>query len=1318
MGMLLAFILVGLLGQAHAAPQARELDLSSARLEGAVFQKGKIVPANVFDLPQDGVLWAEAESPSERRAPVVIAESAEVSGGEYALIPDGTFSGSTGGAVYFVRVEKAGKFRLSARTFWPDIGSNSFYLQLDDEEKHVWGNDEAPGHIGNWFWLQGPQWQLSEGIHRIVVWWREDGTQLDKIALGPADFVPDGLGQAAAASRLTDRMTVTFPAFKPPRVDRWLRAVVNLAGAPKDAQLTALDAEGKATGLGEAGDMSSIKVGDPKDSPISLRVSLRPDADTALQAARLEYEGLPSVLTRKVGSQVLTFDVTTGALLQIHDPDLETDALVAPSGLPFRLQVWDPETRELQWLADSAVEFVRAGPPGPGTINLKYRVAAPGGRCEVTCAITADEGSLLPSWTIEVENRGAGFDIVEVEYPIIRNVAIGKDGNDDWVTWPNWAGGQLIPNPSHNAPGRGTYCSGRATMHWLDVYERGEDGRGLYLASEDETWLMGALRAEARPGIGGVDIALSKMPRIKPGETWESNTFRCGLHKGDWHAGADLYRAWISQHVKYDPPEWVVESDGWLGRGRGANFLKDIPAHFRRAKSLGLNYVEFWGQMTVGLTAGESCCNRLYFPDPRYGNEADFAEAIRYIRDAGGHIGFYTNGQAWNPRYPQLRPEYEGIMPEGVFIPDWEKEYHNYGLVRPDGKYVPQYAKPSPDDPYPGAFFLMCPATEGWPRYLHHYVVGKYVKQYGVDAMYIDQVGAAGAQWCFADNHLHDEVGAWTRGHMANFRRIKQDGQKIEPDFAIATEGFGDCYGRWVDMYLISPCACLTDPHVYPGLMRYTLPDRVFFDGYANGNRAHRPDREVLDSVFLFGNRFDLFPRSPEAMEYFKRLLYLRQEVGPLLYRGRYMDDVELEVSSPGIKARWWKLDPGQAEGILITVLNPEGVEGATVSVPLDVSATSRAYVADLDHKLSPADCEIEGKRAVIPVPRSPVSTALVVSNVKLTPPALMRVMTPVGAVGVPSEVVLRYRPLALMPSERAMVTIETPPGWSAEPASFLLNEAQDIAMNVTSAADAGKRGHPITVKVKLPDGKALSFPEHLLLHDAFDARLLFDGERVVVTITSNSAARLSGTCTVSGPEWLGLQEREKAFEVGARGTAEIAFAASAAGKITEAGKIIATLRSGNATGSASLELRPPDVSLTNWRHQSYEGSSTKRISNQDKLDAALVIETESQKDRGGWTWRSNAMLPGTRWTFSGEVRTENMRSTAGGARVRIICFHKSKPNAGTRPTIYTDFVTGTTDWQKFERSFEVPKDTGGVQIELFNWHARGRSFWRNLALR
>jgi len=1304
---------------AAAAPQVRQLPLSSAALEGAIRRAGEVVPAMTYTLPASGVLWAEAEAPTELRSPVVVQDDPTVSGGRFAVVPDRTFSGTTAGVIYSIDVRQAEDYKLSARTFWPDVGSNSFYLQLDDGEMVTWGNDEAPEHLQRWFWLSGPVWHLEPGLHRVAVWWREDGTQLDKIALGPADFTPTGLGEPAAQAWLPSHMRLTFPAFRPPSVHRWTAVAVDTDGDPAALELAVTDARGTVHPVPASGDLQTLSLSPAARTSLELSVRLTPAAATRVLGARLQYEGESSEVELSDDAIALRFDRVDGSLLSIARPDTGLRVTRDATGPPLRVQVWEPASRALAWLPDAALSLLELSADETNRrLLLRYRLNAPGGSILADCTVTLGPTPGTSRWRIELHNQARDAHIVEVEYPVVRAACIGGDDGDDWLTWPYWIGsGRLIARPSRNAPGRGTYCSGRATMHWVDLYDGVDGGRGLYLGSEDPTWLMGAIRAEADPTADAVTLALSKMPRVRPGENWASETFRLALHDGDWHAGADLYREWMDGRVTYSPPQWVVECDGWLGRGRGTNFLRDIPRHFRLAKDLGLDYVEFWGQMMAGLAAGESCCNRLYFPDPRYGTEAQFARAIAYVRGAGGHIGFYTNGQAWNPRYPGLRPDYQGLLPEGVFIPDWEREYHRYGLIRPDGGYVPQYDKPSSADPYPGLFFLMCPATEGWPRYLRSYIVGKYVEQYGVDAMYIDQVGAAEAQWCFAEDHSHGDVGAWTRGHMDNFRRIKQEARRTEPDFAIATEGFGDCYGRDVDMFLVSPTACSAAPDAYPGLLRYTLPDRVCFDGYANGNVGQVPDVDVLNSVFLYGNRFDMFPRDAQTMEYFRRLLYLRQETAALQYRGRFMDDVDLRLTSPRLQARWWTLSPEQAEGVLVTVLNPQA-EAAEVSVPFDAAGEPRAYVATLDGRLAPTPCRVAAGRLTLTLPAASVCTGLALSAVKLDPPALMRLDTPIAAAGAPSRAILRYRPLSPELRGTATAVVEAPRGWTTEAVDFSLSEAADVGLPVLPPADAAGSGHPVTVRVALPTGRVLKLDRRLLVHDALEVEAALEAGELNVTLLNRSTAALRGDCHVAGPQWLDLGTPRQPFEVGSRESVRLRFPLALSGKLTTQARLLVTARAGSVAAEATVELAPPDLAPPNWGPQSYEGEVVTETAGAGTQEQELRITTASAQDRGGWRWRSAMLPPGTTWTFSGQVRTEDVRGEAGGARVRIIFLHKTRPNTGTRDPIYLGFYRGTGEWQRFEATFDVPAETGAVQIELFNWHASGRSQWRNLQLR
>ncbi len=704
----------------------------------------------------------------------------------------------------------------------------------------------------------------------------------------------------------------------------------------------------------------------------------------------------------------IAFDATSGAVTSIKNRSLGVDYTAgAPDASLFVLQYLDPKTKGPRNLAvppGSMTNHALTKEDDRQTLTLDYVVPGySGGAVRVKCRASLKDDSNEVRWNISIDNRAEGLEIIKVRFPIMGGLRIGPRTEDNFLTWPAWGAGHLIPDPQNGTDRRGTYPGGGATMPWMDLYRKQAPSAvaneqptcGLYVASYDKTLLMTELERKVAADHASLTLQMSKYAHVRSGQQWSSADFVTQLHAGDWHTAADTYRAWFSGWSP-DPkqPTWLKQCDGRLELTLPAEsrFSDELAKRFEVAQQYGIDFVRFGGQM-IASTIGKRRCNRFPFPDPLMGTEAELTEAIRKVRARGGHFAFYINGQAWDPRWPKMPAEYEGKIPPKLPIPDWKAGFKDNALQRFDGRYYEQYRKatrhwPDPGidgSAYPCLFYLMCPASKGWQDHLHYWMVEKYTKQYGTDAMFLDQIGADAAKYCFNPKHRHPHHGAWGQGYMALLKRIKEDARRLEPGFALEMEGFADAYTAYVDSSFIAPSSLLYWSDSYPELARYTFPDHIFFDGYwsiHSESRPLRPPAEAMNEVFLLGSRF-LILDSPQVLtEHTARVLDLRRRIKHVLYPARFMDDVGVELSDPQVRAKRFVLDEPDRRVTLLTIYNQHGDENAQVTVDVgDLGPVREAAIATLGGEIKSLTPGISAGKVSISVPQEALSAVLLVHH-------------------------------------------------------------------------------------------------------------------------------------------------------------------------------------------------------------------------------------------------------------------------------------------------------------------------------------------------
>jgi hypothetical protein len=136
-------------------------------------------PATIFVEAEEGQL-----TPPMRK----LARS-DAAGGFAVAVPTGSGRGEAGGkvldngyATYKIAIPEDGKYRVSARVFWPNDSANSFFYAWDGGPPKLLGNDEL---LRKWHWIETSPTPLKAGEHTLVIRNREEGSIIDCMTVVP-----------------------------------------------------------------------------------------------------------------------------------------------------------------------------------------------------------------------------------------------------------------------------------------------------------------------------------------------------------------------------------------------------------------------------------------------------------------------------------------------------------------------------------------------------------------------------------------------------------------------------------------------------------------------------------------------------------------------------------------------------------------------------------------------------------------------------------------------------------------------------------------------------------------------------------------------------------------------------------------------------------------------------------------------------------------------------------------------------------------------------------------------------------------------------
>lgn len=617
----------------------------------------------------------------------------------------------------------------------------------------------------------------------------------------------------------------------------------------------------------------------------------------------------------------LTFNEATFGCAGIADKASEYQYLsqIGPAPLVWRLTLRDAEgndkvidsnvacqDRTMGMSADQSTRFLewKGIEVGDGQEALSAKVTI---RCPA--------GDRRTYWSLDVDNRSEKWSLIDVDFPVFVGLS-NKPGVKAAVPRSNW--GRL----NGDFPQGGSYPSADWPMQFVSVHD---GDHGLYLGYEDprnftkrfvynpssEFFFRTLAEDATRPGN---DFSSPGPVVVAPCEDWWD---ACKLYRG-WALGQTWTREGPLTQRK-STPETCKNLGLWFCGGGTSD---EVISNMRRA-------ADFFG-VPVGMHW--YCWHRwpfdTHYPD-YFPAVPDFKIAIDALVPEGKVIMPYINGRLYDKALEGFSEDIKWCtkLPDGT---PYEEVY-------------PSQAKQS----------IMCPATAFWQDKISG-VCEHLAGFYGVNGIYIDQIGAAGPCPCYDAGHGHPLGGGsyWVDGYRVLLEKVQQAAHRDGRDVLITTENNAEPYMDGVDCFLIwnprMPDEIPMMTAVYSG---YSL----YFASNARCNPGLQPYAMIEGRDFIWGSQMgwmgfeDANPN--ERGNYLRDLVRLRHAALKYVVYGEVVGELRIPESVGTVTGAWHNWDGKPFDATLPAVMGNvwKGSDGSLGLLMANLSPDTKVFDYEVD---------------------------------------------------------------------------------------------------------------------------------------------------------------------------------------------------------------------------------------------------------------------------------------------------------------------------------------------------------------------------------
>ncbi len=492
----------------------------------------------------------------------------------------------------------------------------------------------------------------------------------------------------------------------------------------------------------------------------------------------------------------------------------------------------------------------------------------------VTVILTAVASRDRVTWTVRLHSENTLYTLYECDYPALSFGTCSRTK----VFFP-YGCGEVYP-AVRTFRTRQNYPSYGASMQYMALWHTGA-GRGLYYGLHDPAPAYKKLEYH-KPEGNSVAYLKATMPlrdidmpcndQTLEGETvWE-------LFDGDWYDAALLYKTFFETHASWKPelqdgkrtdmPEWLRTNPHWWRKRMkwDESFADEL---LEVSEDLGLHspvHLYDWFQIPYDTNYPH------YFPA-----KDAFVPAMRRLQNAGVRVMPYINGRLWDT--------HDKGKEDWQFTP----------IARPN------CTKKIGDKPflevYPTSnieLAIMCPSTALWQEKQKE-IMHTLFHEFGVNAIYIDQIGAAQAYPCEDRNHAHRAGGGtwWVESYRNLLDHVRQT---MPEDACLTTECTSDPYMKDIQAYL--SWIWIKNDQV-PAFM-------VIYNGYVavfGRNYLYAPDavgQDILAAQSLtYGEQMGwILPETYNTLvhkEFYKTCVRTRVTLGSFFYDGKLLRSPVIE---------------------------------------------------------------------------------------------------------------------------------------------------------------------------------------------------------------------------------------------------------------------------------------------------------------------------------------------------------------------------------------------------------------------------------------